>query len=155
MGLSGRGAQNLGLRRLMAERRMEGPVMPAQPSDPPAVTTEAIRAFLTGDQAWLRAHLAIDPWDNSPCCAFAEPDAVRTEGDHRALAYRQRLIAEIERLGAFRFDDLKAEDNATAAAAWTALAVVAEQGGVDASTWDAIAARAGWYRVDEEAHPNG
>jgi hypothetical protein len=112
----------------------------------PRVTPEAVRAFLTGDEAVLRALLTLDPWDNDPLVDFdADPAAVRTEGDRRARDYRRRLITWIERRGGLRVTDLDHADDGVAGRAWEALGRIAGRVGIDAATWDGI------RKAEEEA----
>ncbi len=83
-----------------------------------------------------------------PCCSFAPGDpAPRDESEERALAFRRRLIAEIEARGGFTFADLKHADDEAASAAWGHLADVAESVGVPEEQWAEIAGAAGWEKV--------
>jgi hypothetical protein len=116
-----------------------------------SVSVDMVRAFLVGNETALRALCRLDAWDNSPCVDFdADPAAVRTEGDRRALVYRRRIIATIGRRGHFQFSALDDQNEARAAKAWERLGKVAEAVGVPEDTWAEIRHRAGW--TEEEAN---
>jgi len=122
-----------------------------------AVTPDAdLVAFITGDREHFVRTLGLQPWEDTPlvnrkgvCTTGHQIASEETEGSgchdqHVAWALRQRLIAELETRGGFRWADLTADEE-TARRAWGALSAVArEQLGVPEETWAEIATRAGW-----------
>jgi hypothetical protein len=136
------------------------------------LSPEVLAAFIRDDVAAIRQALGLQVWDNTPLhmhrdgrCDYCrrpidEKPGTSTGGcvnNHEMWQLRLRLIAELEARGGggFTWAHLTDEDDATAAAAWSALAGVADQVGVDRAAFDEIAARAGWYRIREEEHANG
>jgi hypothetical protein len=64
--------------------------------------------------------------------------------NHAMHALRGRLLAEVERRGGFKWRDLQAPDESTAAAACRRLALLCEDLGIATSTWVALFDRLGF-----------
>jgi hypothetical protein len=131
---------------------------------PPRVTPEAIRAFLTGDEAYFRRALGLEePWQDTPlvdrrdrCTAgHAIKAAMPGHGchdQHAAWALRRQLIAELERRGRFHFADLDNPSEDEARVAWGRLADVARAVGISEQEWVTVLRASGWedLRADDE-----
>ncbi|HEV8642373.1 MAG TPA: hypothetical protein VGV13_14855 [Methylomirabilota bacterium] len=125
-----------------------------------------LRAFLVGDEAAFRQQLGLEPWQDTPLadrtghCTQGHPIAGPgpvghgCRDQHEAHALRSALIAEIERLGAFRFAALDDLDDEVARVAWGRLARAAEEVGVPEEKWTEVLRAAGWEGWWEEEDPN-
>jgi hypothetical protein len=105
--------------------------IPQRRREPEPELEAAILAFITGDREYFVRTLGLMPWQDSPLvdrpgvCTHGHPivDSMPNYGcgdQHEAHALRQKIIAELERLGSFRFADLDAEGPASDRA-WAAL----------------------------------
>jgi hypothetical protein len=108
-------------------------VRPA-PLDEQPVTAEALRAFLVGDATALRAIFGLEVWQDTPlvsaACVAAGHGGAWGACRCAVLALRARIIADVERLGAFTWSELDAE----AEDAWAGLVRAARAVGLRENT---------------------
>jgi hypothetical protein len=126
-----------------------------QPARADPVSDTVLAAFVSADADALRHELGLEVWENTPLvgvpCRAVDHGPAIGACFCNVVDMRRRIIAEIERRGAFRFADVNHEDDTRAGAAWDALGRVAEQAGVDTETWERIRRAAGWEKTEQEA----